>query len=58
MSLLILVIFLAALQKCHNVVVTARTEELFKVAVFYFREELQYLLDAPELEDRVSLSLI
>lgn len=44
-------------------VVTARTEELLKVVAFYFSDELQYLSDAPELEEQlhgnsVSLSLI
>lgn len=53
MSPLILAIFVAATQKCHNIVVTTRTEELFKVILFYFREELQYLANAAELEEQL-----
>lgn len=52
MSPLILAILVAATQKCHNVVVTTRTEELFKVVVSYLGEELQYLASAAELEEQ------
>lgn len=48
---LILAVFAAATQKCHNIVVTARTEELFKVVLFCLKEELQNLANAVELEE-------
>lgn len=48
MPLLTLAVFLAAI---HNVVLTARTEELLKVVVFHSRNELQCLADAPEMEE-------
>lgn len=51
MSPLILVIFVAATQRC--LAVTTRTEELFKVIVFYLRNELQYLANATELEEQL-----
>lgn len=58
MTPLTLVIFVAATQKSHNIVVTTRTEELFEVALFYLRGALQYLANAAELEEQLHGNIV
>lgn len=52
MSPLTLSIFVRVLQKCCNIAVTPRTEELLKL-VIHLREELQCLANAAELEEQL-----